>query len=100
MMDYTASTYIFNYDIEHQFKIVYNLASGVMQGLKLKSLADGTHTGQDISLELDYHIELENYNLGDFVLGPGAGLPGYEWFITFIALGFLAVPILVRKIRK
>ncbi len=99
-MVYTSNTFIFDYDIDHQFKIVYNLASGVMQGLKMKSSADGTYSGKDISLEYEFQIEIENYNIGDFALGPGAGLPGFEWFIAFIALGFLAIPILVRKIRK
>ncbi|HUT80334.1 MAG TPA: choice-of-anchor S family protein [Candidatus Bathyarchaeia archaeon] len=88
------------YNFNHQMKMVYDLATGVLQGFRMESFIDGKNNGKDIILELGYLCEIEGYNMPDFNFTPLVFAPGFEWFITLSALGVLAIPIVIRKFRK
>jgi hypothetical protein len=97
----TATTpYSLDFEVLHQWKLVYDLTTGVLQGMRITCSAAGTHTGTELELSMDYHIELNGYKLEDYVFGPGTPVPGFGWAITLIILGVLAVPVIMRKSRK
>jgi hypothetical protein len=98
-IDVTA-TYSIVFDVEHQWKIVYDLSTGVLRGMRMTSTATGTHTGVELDIYMDYHIELQGFNLDDYEFGPGTPVPGFGWVVTGIALGVLAIPIIIRKLRN
>jgi len=109
-MDVTA-TYTQDYEVEHQVKMVYDLATGVLQGIRVISTATGTHSGQSLDYYMDYFAELQGYDLADFLYGPSTPTPtipstpptstiGFGWIAILLAGSILLIPIILRKMRK
>ena len=71
------------YNFNHQMKMVYDLATGVLQGFRMESFIDGKNNGKDIILELGYLCEIEGYNMPDFNFTP---LVDERYFVAILCL--------------
>jgi hypothetical protein len=88
--------YTYDFDVEHQLKLVYSMSTGVLQGIKMLSAAVGTHSGASLDLSLEYLQEIDGYDMDDFAIG----LPGFGWIITFGTLGILVIPLIKRRYQN
>ncbi|NHK33066.1 MAG: hypothetical protein FK730_17085, partial [Asgard group archaeon] len=70
-----TTTYTLDFDVEHQVKMVYDLSTGVLQGMRMISTTTGTHSGQNLDYYMDFYIELQGYDLDDFLYGPSTPTP-------------------------
>ncbi|MBN1330003.1 MAG: hypothetical protein JXA54_11070 [Candidatus Heimdallarchaeota archaeon] len=88
------------FNFNHQLKMVYNLATRVLQGFRIKSFVDGTNNGKEMRLELSYLCEIEGFDMPNFNFTTLEFASGFKWFLVLRALNVLSIPFIIRKFRK
>ncbi|MBD3193368.1 MAG: hypothetical protein GF308_22220 [Candidatus Heimdallarchaeota archaeon] len=112
---YVAGNYSENsgtyFDIVYNLKTVYELSTGLLLGMRVDALVDGTYENQTTTGIIQSEVVRDGYSLGPFVL-PGdepefsgfiSGLiPGFHWYL--VPVGFIilygALVFIKRKSLK
>ena len=81
-------------DLDYSFICVYENETGILQGLRMFSATSGIFRGHDVRLDIDIHVEIENYDLPYSITTPG-----YNWLITILSIFAIAlIPLITKKV--
>jgi len=98
--DYTTP---FDVHIEgsERFKIAFDKTTGVLQGYRIELNSEGTIEGQDYEMQMNQEITLDDYTIPAFYFDdPNGLLPGFDWFISILAISTLIFTSVIIRKRK
>jgi len=97
--DYTTP---FDVHIEgsERFKVAYDKTTGVLQGYRIELNSLGTVEGQDFEMQMNQEITLDGYTLPAFYFDDPDVLPGFDWFISILAISTLIFTSVIIRKRK
>ncbi|NHJ39637.1 MAG: hypothetical protein FK731_06340 [Asgard group archaeon] len=95
---------VMDFVFNHQFKTVYDLTTGVLKGILMKSYIEGTYGEKEISIEMFYHCETVGYDIDDFYFETINLYPTeetkFETYLVLIGICIATIPFLLKIKRK